>query len=86
MTEIIGSVAGILTTFAFFPQVVKTVRSRSTDDLSWSWLVMMSVGVFLWMVYGLDLNSLSLIGANAVTFCCVVILLWVKVSNYRRGK
>ena len=41
--EWIGMIAGALTTCAFVPQVVKTVRSRSTGDLSWLWLVMMSV-------------------------------------------
>ena len=57
--EWIGIVAGALTTCAFLPQVAKTVRSRSTGDLSWIWLVMMSSGVFLWMVYGYYMASPS---------------------------
>jgi MtN3 and saliva related transmembrane protein len=43
--EWIGIAAGFLTTCAFLPQVAKTVRSRSTGDLSWIWLVMMSTVV-----------------------------------------
>ncbi|MBC8015497.1 MAG: SemiSWEET transporter [Sporomusaceae bacterium] len=80
----IGMAAGILTTFAFFPQVLKTVKSKSTDDLSWTWLVMMIAGVALWMVYGIYIHSISLILSNAVTLCSVCALFSVKYINYDR--
>ena len=82
----IGMAAGILTTFAFFPQVLKTVKSKSTDDLSWTWLVMMIIGVALWMVYGIYMHSTSLILANAVTMCSVGVLFSVKYINYCKLK
>lgn len=84
LVELIGMAAGILTTFAFFPQVLKTVKTKSTDDLSWTWLVMMIFGVALWMVYGIYMHSISLILANAVTFCSVGALFGVKYMNYYR--
>ena len=86
MVEIIGMMAGILTTCAFFPQVLKTVRSKSTDDLSWTWLVMMIGGVFLWLVYGTYMDSISLIVSNAITFVSVCVLFVVKYSNYDKVK
>jgi len=79
-------VAGTLTTCAFFPQVLKTVKSRSTDDLSWTWLVMMIGGVFLWLVYGIYMNSISLIVSNAITFVSVCALFGVKYINYCKVK
>jgi len=79
-------VAGVLTTCAFFPQVVKTVKSRSTDDLSWTWLIMTICGVFLWLVYGVYINSASLVFANAVTFLSVIVLFGVKYNNYCKMK
>ena len=82
--EWIGMVAGALTTCAFVPQVVKTVRSRSTGDLSWLWLVMMAVGVFLWMVYGYFIASPSVFIANIFTLLCLLALLYVKVSVQRQ--
>lgn len=82
--EWIGIVAGILTTCAFIPQVVQTVRSRSTDDLSWLWLVMMSIGVFLWMVYGYFIASPSVFVANVFTLLCLLALLYVKNSVHRQ--
>lgn len=86
MIEAIGMVAGLLTTCAFFPQVWKTVRSRSTGDLSWSWLMMTWVGVLLWLVYGVYIHSISLVAANAITFCSVTVLFWIKLGNRRTGQ
>jgi MtN3 and saliva related transmembrane protein len=82
--EWIGMIAGVLTTCAFVPQVVKTVRSRSTGDLSWLWLVMMAVGVFLWMLYGYFIDSPSVFVANIFTLFCLLALLYVKISVYRQ--
>jgi MtN3 and saliva related transmembrane protein len=82
-TEWIGIAAGALTTCAFFPQVVKTVRSRSTGDLSWAWLVMMTTGVFLWLIYGYYVGSPSVFFANVITFFSLFALLLVKVSASR---
>ena len=84
--ELIGSIAGVLTTGAFFPQVVKTVRSRSTDDLSWSWAVMTLFGVALWLTYGIFIASISLVAANAVTFVCVALIAGVKLKNELQRK
>ena len=81
--EWIGIAAGMLTTCAFFPQVVKTVRSRSTGDLSWAWLVMMTTGVFLWLIYGYYVDSPSVLYANLITFFSLLALLVVKVSSVR---
>lgn len=86
MVEIIGMVAGVFTTFAFFPQVLKTVKSRSTDDLSWTWLVMTICGVFLWLVYGVYIKSISLIVANGITLCSVVVLFGIKYHNYSKTR
>jgi MtN3 and saliva related transmembrane protein len=83
-TEWIGIAAGLLTTCAFFPQVVKTVRSRSTGDLSWAWLVMMTTGVFLWLIYGYYVGSPSVFVANVVTFFSLLGLLYVKISVFHK--
>ena len=80
----IGMLAGLLTTCAFIPQVLKTVKTRSTEDLSWTWLMMMMVGVFFWLVYGVYLGSVSLVVSNAITFCSVSALFGIKYHNHRK--
>jgi MtN3 and saliva related transmembrane protein len=81
VTEWIGFAAGVLTAFAFFPQVVKTLRTRSAADLSMSMLGAQTAGVGLWIVYGLAIGSPSVIVANSVTFAFTLILLVLKLME-----
>ncbi len=74
-TELIGLVAGCLTTGAFLPQVLKTWRSRSVRDLSLRMYLALAAGVFLWLVYGLLVGSPSIIVANAVTLVLALAIL-----------
>ena len=50
--EILGIVAGVLTTFAFAPQAVKTWKTGSARDFSLPTLLMLVSGVALWTLYG----------------------------------
>jgi len=84
MGEYIGYLAAFLTTTAFFPQVARTVRTRSTGDFSWLWLGMMLTGVFSWVVYGLYMKSIQLIAANIVTFGCLAVLAWIKARQAKQ--
>ncbi len=68
MTTALGLLAGMLTTIAFLPQVIRIWRSKSAKDLSMTMLVTFTTGVFCWLVYGLMIDSLPVIIANAVTF------------------
>ena len=66
-TMMLGLAAGTLTTAAFVPQLVKAWRSKSTSDLSWGMLITFSTGVLLWLIYGVWIDSLPVILANAIT-------------------
>jgi len=80
---LLGFVAGTLTTLAFLPQVIKTWRTKSSNDLSVSTLGMISTGVLLWLVYGLLVGDLPIIVANAVTLVLVVSI-FVLALVYRK--
>ena len=77
-TELIGSVAAVLTTLSFLPQVIKTWTSRSATDISWTWLIGFSAGLSLWLVYGFALPSWPLILANGITLSLVLVIAFVK--------
>ena len=81
IAETIGSLAAMLTTAAFVPQVVRTVRTRSTADLSFWWLAIFSAGLFCWLVYGALIVSFPLIAANGITFALVLILFVLKIGH-----
>lgn len=84
-TEVVGLAAGICTTLAFVPQVVKTWRTRQADDISMGWLTIFSGGTFLWLIYGLRLGETPIVGANGVTLLLVLVILYVKLRTRRDG-
>ncbi len=77
---IIGLMAGALTTVAFFPQLHKAWKSKSTKDVSISMYVIFCTGIFLWLVYGIMDHSLPVILANAVTLVLAVLILALKIK------
>lgn len=82
-TDLSGYVAGILTTLAFVPQVVLTFRTRSTGDVSLGMYLLLALGVGLWFVHGLGVDSLPVILANGLTL--VLILSMVVMKCVFRG-
>jgi len=78
--EIIGLVAAALTTSAFVPQVYKTKKTRSVENLSLSMYLVMLFGVVLWFVYGLFIHSSAVIIANGITAGLIVMLLNYKIK------
>lgn len=82
--DTVGSAAALLTTLAFVPQVVKTLKTRHTRDISLSMWVMFSAGVALWLAYGVMLTAWPVIAANAATLLLSLTVLAVKLAN--RGK
>jgi MtN3 and saliva related transmembrane protein len=81
---LIGSVAAVCTTGAFVPQVVRLWRLRSAAEISLLTFLVFSVGTFAWLVYGLLIRSLPVIGANAVTLGLALTMVVLKL-RYDRG-
>ena len=81
MSTVVGSMAGTLTTLAFVPQVIKTLRSRSTRDISLTMWASFSLGVALWLAYGLMTGAMPVILSNLITLVLASTVLWIKVRN-----
>ncbi len=65
--DLLGLVAGTLTTVSFIPQVIKTWQSRSAKDISFGMFLLFSLGVLMWLVYGVAIHSTPIILSNLVT-------------------
>ncbi|MFH1198941.1 MAG: SemiSWEET transporter [Candidatus Omnitrophota bacterium] len=74
--NIIGLAAAVLTSFAFIPQLVRVVQTKSVKDLSPITLGQLTLGVSLWLVYGFLREDVVIILANGVTLLSLT-LLWV---------
>ncbi len=80
----IGLVAGVLTSMAVVPQVVRTWRTKQARDLSiWQPLLLVA-GMLLWFVYGVMIEDLPLIAANLFSLACYVLLIGMKLAYDRK--
>ena len=75
--DIFGYFAAILTTAAFLPQLIKTLKTKKADDVSLTTLVMFIIGVLSWIIYGYTISSKPILIANLISF----ILNKIKVIN-----
>ena len=76
----LGLIAGVLTTIAYLPQLIKTWQTKSAHDLSWSMLIVLCTGIILWLVYGFYIQNIPIIAANIVTFIFTSMILVLKIK------
>lgn len=77
----IGMLAAALTTAAYIPQAYKTIKTRSTNDLSIVTFSMLFMGTILWFVYGLYIHDTPLMLANGITATLCGIIFFLKISS-----
>jgi MtN3 and saliva related transmembrane protein len=77
--SIIGFIAGCITSFGFIPQLIRTWRTKKANDISLWQPLILAVGIFLWLVYGLLLGDLPIILANSIALVSNVLLVWLKI-------
>lgn len=77
---IIGLIAGTFTTISFFPQVIRVCKTRSTRDISLWMFLLFTIGVLLWMIYGIYLLQWPVILSNLLTLISAVIILGFKLK------
>ena len=75
----IGFFAAFCTTFAFLPQAIKVYQTKSTKDISLYMFLIFTIGVLSWLIYGLIINDLPVILANAVTLVLSFFILIYKL-------
>ena len=80
-SEYIGYIAATCTTLSFLPQAIMTIRTKDTEGLSLSMYSIFTLGVLLWLIYGLYLHNMAIIIANAITFLLAASILSVKLYN-----
>ncbi|WP_268542850.1 SemiSWEET family sugar transporter [Candidatus Nitrosotenuis cloacae] len=76
---VLGSVASILVSSSFIPQIIKGYKTKSLHDVSYLLMILISIGMSLWIVYGIEKQDMVIIGANVSTISLNIILLALKV-------
>jgi len=76
----LGLIAGALTTVAFIPQVIKIWRTKHATDISLGMFAIFSCGVLLWLFYGIEIDAIPVIVANAITLGLSLTILFFKIK------
>ena len=77
--DVFGYFAAILTTSAFLPQLLKTLKTKKADDVSLTTLIMFIIGVMSWIIYGIKISSIPILVANLITLILNLLILISKV-------
>ena len=78
--DLFGFLAALLTTIAFLPQLYKTWKTKSADDVSLIMLLLFIIGLICWIIYGFKINSIPLVLANTITFIFNSSILILKIT------
>ena len=77
--DFFGYFAAILTTAAFLPQLIKTLKTKKAEDVSLVTLIMFICGVGSWIIYGYKISSTPILLANIITFLLNLFILISKL-------
>lgn len=80
LTTSIGLLAAACTTVSFLPQAMKVIKTKHTKDLSLGMYSLLTVGLCLWFTYGVLVEDLPVILANALSLVLAVIILSYKLK------
>ena len=77
--ELVGYCAAVITTCSFAPQAWLTFRTRDVRGISLGMYSVFTVGVALWLAYGLMMQAWPIVAANAVTLALALAILTMKL-------
>ena len=79
LADWVGTSAAVLTTLSFLPQVLHTFKTRDVSGISLVMYSAFTVGVALWLVYGLLLGSWPIVVANVITVLLALAIVVMKL-------
>lgn len=85
LIDLVGYPAATLTTIAFLPQAWQSWQTRDLSGISLPMYAMFTVGVALWLAYGILLDSVPIIIGNGITLALASVVLFLKLLHTRGG-
>ena len=84
--DIIGYLGGFFIMISFIPQVIKSYKTQSVDDLSIGMILATLIGTIFWITYGFMINGMPVIVMNSIFGVIVVFQLYLKVKHDKKKK
>ena len=82
LVEILGLIAGTVTSIGFVPQLIKGYKTKKLEDVSYYMPGILAIGMFLWFIYGIVIAALAVMIANAFGIFCCLILIFMKKKYF----
>jgi MtN3 and saliva related transmembrane protein len=79
LIDFIGAAGAMLTTLCWLPQALKIIREKETRALSLPGTSAFTLGIMLWLIYGIAIGDWPLIGSNAATLALKAPILTMKL-------
>lgn len=83
--EIIGIVAAVLTSSGFVPQIYKSLKTKRVEGVSLTMFLVLFAGIICWLIYGILINSFSIIMANIVSGLLVFTQIILRLIYREKG-
>ena len=80
---VLGTAGTILSTVSLLPQVIRTWRTRSANDISAMWLVAALMSMLIWVAYGILISAPAVVLVNVLCFFQCTYILFIKMLNQR---
>lgn len=85
-TDVLGLVAGMCTMVAVVPQIKKAWETKKVEDVSPGMFIVLIIGVFLWVIYGITQKDLPIIATNGVSLALNGLMLYLMIRYRDNGK
>lgn len=79
-TQVIGLAAGMCTATSLIPQVVKTIKKKTVEDVSILMLLVLGAGICLWIIYGIKRNDLPIIATNSFSLLVNIVMVILRIK------
>lgn len=79
--EALGYIAAVLTTVAFVPQTLHTIKSQNTQSISLGMYITFVIGIMCWLGYGIYRQDMAIIVSNIITGSLASCILYCKLRN-----
>ena len=83
---IVGILAGILILSGWVPQIIKGYRTKRLNDVSSYLMICIFAGAVLWLVYGIEIDDIYIIGVNVAAMFLTMTVLYMKLKYERKYK
>lgn len=79
----IGYTAGIFTLINMFPQIMKSYKTKSVEDISFLLVITYAISMILWVTYAYFINSWPIMITNSIAFVMsfIQVILMVKYKK-----